>query len=166
MVIFYFLLTLSLYYLLYGMNENSKGKIHQGRNIRFFRNAKNMKQEDFAERLGVSQPIVTRLEKQDVVDAAMLLKCAEILGVSADTLKEFDPETMFNNFTYHIDKIENTNGAISLSKDGVTPTNYNYPLEKLMEMHRENIELYERLLQAEKEKNAIFEKMLTLKNEA
>ena len=145
------------------MNENSKEKIHQGRNIRFFRNARNMKQEDFAERLGVSQPIVTRIEKQDVVETSMLLKCADILGVSADTLKEFDTDTMFNNFNYHFDKIENTNGALTISKDGSPPTNFNYPIEKLMELHRESIELYERLLQTEKEKNALLERMLAEK---
>ena len=145
------------------MDENSNVKVHQGRNIRFFRNAKNLKQEDFAEQIGVKQPLVTKIEKQEIIEETMLLKCAEVLGISVDILKEFDPEKMFDTFTYHIDKIQNTNGAISISKDGSTPTNYYYPLEKLMELHYKNAELYERLLQAEKEKNVFLEKMLATK---
>jgi transcriptional regulator with XRE-family HTH domain len=133
--------------------------IHQGRNVRFFRNAKNMKQEDFAERIGVKQPVVTKIERQSVIDERTLLKCAEVLGVSVDTIKEFEPEKMFDSFTYHIDKVQNTNGAFSFSKENVS-TNNNYPIEKIMELNLKNAELYERLLQAEREKNAFLEQML------
>jgi len=141
------------------MNEN-KENIHQGRNIRFFRNAKQMKQEDFAERIGVTQPVVTKIERQNIVEASMLLKCAEVLGVSVETLEKFDPETMFDSFINHINKVQNTNCAISISKEGSTPTQNYYPIEKLIELHNENVKLYERLLQAEKEKSALFEKMV------
>ena len=143
------------------MNTDSiNAKIHQGRNVRFFRNAKNMKQEDFAERIGVRQPVVTKIERQRIIDEQMLLKCAEVLDIPVETIKEFEPEQMFDSFTYHIDKVQNTNGAISISRDGTTPTNHNYPLEKIMELNQKNAELYERLLQAEKEKIAFLEKML------
>jgi len=133
--------------------------IHQGRNVRFFRNAKNMKQEDFAERIGVKQPVVTKIERQSVIDERTLLKCAEVLGVSVDTIKEFEPEKMFDSFTYHIDKIQNSHGANFSLKDG-TNTNHNYPIEKIMELNLKNAELYERLLQAEREKNAFLEQIL------
>ena len=139
---------------------DEENKIHQGQNVRFFRNAKNLKQEVFADRIGVTQPVVAKLEHQSVIEDAMLLKCAKELEISVDILKEFELEKMLNNFIYHIDNIQNTHGAISISKDGSTPTNYYYPIEKLMELHQETIELHERLLQAEKEKNAFLEKML------
>ena len=134
------------------MDEDSELKVHQGRNIRFFNNVWNMKQEYFAEQIGVKQPVVTKIEKQKIIEEAMLLKCAEVLGISVDMFKEFNSEKMLDSYTYHIDKIPNTNGAISISKDGSTPTNYYYPIEKLIELHHKNMELYERLLQAEKEK--------------
>ena len=139
--------------------DSSKVTIHQGRNVRFFRNAKDIKQEDFAERIGVTQPVVTKIERQVVIDDRMLLKCAEVLGISVDTIKEFEPEKMFDSFTYNIDKVQNSHGAIFSSKDS-THTNHNYPLEKIMELNQKNAELYERLLQAEKEKIAFLEKML------
>ena len=155
------------------MNEEGEVKIHQGRNIRFFRNAKEMKQEDFAERMGIQQPVVTRLEKQSVIDEPILLKCAQVLGISVEMIKEFDLDKMFNGFTCNIDKIENTNGAISISNDGKTPTTYNYPIEQLMILNQKNADLYERMLQSEKEKvgfleekNAFLEKMLAEKNKA
>ena len=147
------------------MINDNKIKTHQGRNIRFFRNAKEMKQEDFADRIGVTQPAVVKIEKQSVVEPSILLKCAEVLGVSVDMLKQFDTETMFDNFTYNIEKIQNTHGVFSVSKDSSIPTNNHYPIEKLMELHRENVELYERLLQSEKEKNAYLEKMLSEKKD-
>jgi len=145
------------------MNTDIEVKKHQVRNVRFFRNLKNMKQEDFAERIGVTQPVVTKIERQSVLDPPMLLKCAEVLGISVDILKDFDPEKMVDNFTYHIDKIENSNGSLSFSKEGSPPTNYYYPIEKIMELNQKNAELYERLLQTEKEKNALLERMLAEK---
>ena len=152
------------------MNEEDEVKVHQGRNIRFFRNAKEMKQEVFAEMIGVTQPMVVKIEKQNIIEEAMLASCAQVLGVSVEMIKEFDPEKMLNTFTYHIDKIENANGAFSISKDESVLTNNYYPIEKIMELNQQLSELnqkisdlYERMLQAEKEKNAFLEKMLAEK---
>lgn len=144
------------------MDKDNEVKIHQGRNIRFFRNARDLKQEDFAERIGIKQPVITKIEKQSIIEESMLLKCAEVLGISVDMLKEFNPEKMFDSYTYHIDKIQNSNGGFSSLRDFANATNTNnYPIEKLMELHHKNTELYERLLQAEKEKNALLEKMMS-----
>ena len=139
------------------MKLKSENKVHQGRNVRFFRNAKNMKQEDFAERIGVKQPVVTKIERQEIIEKAMLLKCAEVLGISVEILQEFEPETIFESIIYNIDKLENSNGEISISKFNTTN---NYSIEKIMELNNKNVELYERLLQAEKDKNYYLEKML------
>jgi len=147
------------------MDEDSrKAKIHQGRNIRFFRNAKNLKQEDFAERIGLKQPVVTKIERQSVLEESILLKCAEVLGIPVDVLKNFDSEQMFDCFiyNYNIDKIQNSGGGVAVShlQDSTNNNTNNYPIEKLMELHNKNTELYERLLQAERDKSAFFEKML------
>jgi len=146
------------------MNETKK---HQGSNVRFFRNARNMKQEDFAERLGVKQPAVTKIERQSVIDPHTLTKCADILGISVEMLKDFEPHKMFECecFTYNsIDKVENANGTIMISKDS-SNTNHHYSIEKLMELNNKNTELYERLLSEKKEKILLLEKMLNEKKE-
>jgi len=49
------------------MNEEREVKVHQGRNIRFFRNAKDIKQEIFAEMIGVSQPVVVKKLKNETL---------------------------------------------------------------------------------------------------
>jgi len=143
-------------------------KIHHGNNVRFFRNVRNMKQEDFAERLGIKQPAVTKIERQSVIDPHTLVKCADVLGISVELLRDFEPSRVldFDCFTYNnIDKLENSNGTILISKDSSsTNTNNNYPIEKLMELNYKNAELYERLIRAEKEKNEILEKVLNEKN--
>ena len=139
------------------MDEGNK--IHQGQNVKIFRNMRNMKQEEFAKQIGVKQSVVTKLERQSIIEETMLLKCAEVLGIPVDVLKEFELEKMLDYFIYNINT---QNGAFSFSKEGANAnTNTtNYPIEKLMELQHKNTELYERLLQAEKEKNALLEKML------
>ena len=144
------------------MNETKR---HQGSNVRFFRNARNMKQEDFAERLGIKQPAVTKIEQQSVIDPHTLTKCADVLGISVEMLKDFEPNKVFECecLTYNsIDKVENANGTILISKDS-SNTNNHYSIEKLMELNNKNAELYERLLKAEREKSALLEKMLNEK---
>ena len=144
------------------MKENNKVKIHQGRNIKFFRQAKNMKQEFFAEKIEVSQPVVTKIEKQSIIDDALLSKCADALGISVELIKNFDPETMFDHHIFYYEDINFPDKAISSSKGVSNSSFFHFAIERMMEMHKKNIELYERLLQAEKDKNALLEKMLGL----
>ena len=141
------------------ISKNSKARVHHGRNVRFFRNVRDMKQEDFAEKIGVTQPVVTKIEKQSIIEEALLEKCADTLGISVEMIKKFDPEEMINIYTNHIDKTGNTNDVFSISKEGSPSTNY-FPIKEIMELNQKNNELYERLLQAEKEKTAFLEKML------
>jgi len=44
------------------MNEEREVKVHQGRNISFFRNVKDVRQDDFFERISVSQQFITKNE--------------------------------------------------------------------------------------------------------
>jgi len=141
------------------ISKNSKARVHHGRNVRFFRNVRDMKQEDFAEKIGVTQPVVTKIEKQSIIEEALLEKCADTLGISVEMIKKFDPEEMINIYTNHIDKTGNTNDVFLISKEGSPSTNY-FPIKEIMELNQKNNELYERLLQAEKEKTAFLEKML------
>ncbi len=115
---------------------------HQGENIRFFRTAKNIKQDAFAKEIGMTQSGVTKLERRKVIEDDLLMKSANILGVSIEVLKELDLQKTLdalgkNHIT--IEKIEHCSGFI----DSTTNINNN-PLEKLSE-------LYERLLIAEKQ---------------
>lgn len=134
------------------MNTATKPK-HIGRNISRIRELREMKQEALAMAIGVSQQTISTIENSETVDEDKLAQIATALGVSAEAIKNFNEEaviTYFNNFHDH-----------SINNGQFSPHNCTFnPLDKLIEAHEENKQLYERLLQAEKDKIAYLEQLL------
>ena len=131
------------------MSTATKPK-HIGRNISRIRELRGMKQEALAAAIGVSQQSVSNIEGSEIVDEEKLNAIAEVLGVSAEAIKNYSDETVFNIIgnTYH---------------DNASSLNYNCtfnPLDKLIESYEANKKLYERLVQAEKDKVENLEKLL------
>ena len=127
------------------MNTATKPK-HIGRNISRIRELRGMKQEALAIAIGVSQQSVSIIENSETIDDEKLQAIAEVLGVTAEAIKNFSEEAVLNIIgnTYH------DNGIVNAG------TNYNCtfnPLDKV-------VELYERLVQAEKEKTEYLETLL------
>ena len=123
---------------------------HIGRKINRIRELRNIKQEFLAQELGVSQQTISNIENSETVEEETLQKIAEVLGVTAKTIQNFSEEAVFNIIgnSFH---------------DNSASLNYQCtfnPLDKLMESVEENKKLYERLLQAEKEKIAYLEKLI------
>jgi transcriptional regulator with XRE-family HTH domain len=138
------------------MDTTNKPK-HIGRNISRIRELRNMKQEALAQALGVSQQTVSNIENSEEVEEKTLVKVADALGVSAEAIKSFSEEGVINYFN-NIHDIENSPIHIAAS---TTNNNCTFnPLDKLVEVYEENKKLYERLLDAEKEKNTYLEKLL------
>jgi transcriptional regulator with XRE-family HTH domain len=133
------------------MNTATKPK-HIGRNISRIRELRGMKQEALAIAIGVSQQSVSIMENSETVDEEKLQAIAEILGVSAEAIKNFSEEAAINYFNNYYDN----KGHILNSCNEIT---FN-PLDKLVESYDENKKLYERLLQAEKDKVEYLEKLL------
>ena len=131
------------------MSTATKPK-HIGRNISRIRELRGMKQEALAIAIGVSQQSVSNIEGSEVVEEEKLNAIAEVLGVSAEAIKNYSDETVLNvinnTFTSHD---SSTINAINIQP------NFN-PLDKV-------VELYERLVQAEKEKVEYLEKLLKSK---
>jgi transcriptional regulator with XRE-family HTH domain len=127
---------------------------HIGRNISRIRELRDMKQEALAIALGVSQQSISNLEGSESVDDEKLTKIAEALGVTPEIIKNFSEDAVFNMIgnTYN----DNASSAINL---GCT---FN-PFDKLLEVIEKNEKLYERLVEAEKEKVALLEKLLDKK---
>ena len=125
---------------------------HIGRKISRIRELKDMKQEALAQALGMSQQTVSAIENSETIDEEKLIDVAKALGVSVEAIKNFSEEGMVNYFNTFNDSTLNG------------PVNSNYctfnPLDKLMESVEENKKLYERLLQAEKDKIEYLEKLL------
>lgn len=135
-------------------NVISRPKIHQGRNVRRFREMFGVKQEVLAEQLGISQQTVSRLESQEELDTGMLEKVAEALRLPAEAIRNFDEEAAFGF-------IANT---WSLHDTSSQQFHFNFnAIDKIVELYNGKIELYERLLQSEKEKVEMLELLLKVK---
>ncbi|CAI2766138.1 helix-turn-helix domain-containing protein [Flavobacterium collinsii] len=126
------------------MSTATKPK-HIGRNISRIRELRGMKQEALAIAIGVSQQSVSNIEGSEIVDDEKLAKIAEVLGVSAEAIKNFSDEAVLNI-------IGNTLNDNSVINGNAYNCNFN-PLDKV-------VELYERLVLAEKDKVEYLEKML------
>ena len=129
---------------------------HIGRNISRIRELRGMKQEALAIAIGVSQQSVSNIEGSEVVEEEKLNAIAEALGVTAEGIKNFSEEGVINYFNTF-------NEAVSSSNFGHNSTCTFNPLDKLVEAYEENKKLYERLVQAEKDKVEYLEKLLKLK---
>ncbi len=132
------------------MNTATKPK-HIGRNISRIRELRGMKQEALANAIGVSQQSVSNIEGSETVDEEKLQAIAEVLGVTAEAIKNFSEEAVLNIIgnTYHVDNSSAVNYGCTFN-----------PFDKLIQAHEEQIKLYERLVQAEKEKVEYLEKLL------
>lgn len=129
---------------------------HIGKNISRIREIKGMKQITLAELLGVSQQQVSIIENSESVEDSKLESIAKILEVPIEVIKEYSDDKVMNIITNNT--FQDDSSAI---KNLYNPT-FN-PLDKLVEAYEENKKLYERLLEAEREKIAYLEKMLSKK---
>jgi transcriptional regulator with XRE-family HTH domain len=128
------------------MQQDSK-TIHEGRNIKRIREILGIKQDALAIDLGLTQQAVSLLEQMEVIDDNLLQQVAKVLKVPAEAIKNFDEQSALNI-------ISNT----FTSQDTSTLNAINYyptfnPIDKI-------VELYERLLKSEKEKNELLEKII------
>lgn len=109
-----------------------------------------MKQEALAFELGEdwTQKKVSQLEAKEAIENEILEQVARILKVSPEAIKNFNEESVFNviNNTFQDSSSVNNNYLCTIN-----------PLEKI-------IELYERLVIAEKEKVSYLEELLKTKN--
>ncbi|AKK74164.1 transcriptional regulator [Chryseobacterium gallinarum] len=113
-------------------------KIHQGRNIKRFREMLGIKQEALAFELGDdwNQKKVSLLEQKETVESDILAQVAKILKVPAEAIENFDEEQAVNI-------ISNTFNDQSNGYNYYPNFTFN-PLDKM-------VELYERMLQQQRE---------------
>lgn len=117
-------------------------RTHLGRKISRIRELRGMKQEALAAELGISQQAISKLEQSEEIEDSTLEKVAKVLGVSAEAIKNYSDEAVFNIIgnTYH-DNSASLNFQCTFN-----------PLDKLIQALEANKELYERLLASEREK--------------
>ena len=128
--------------------------IHQGRNIKRFREMLGVKQEALAWELGEdwSQKRVSLLEQKEEIEQDILEQVAKILKIPAEAIKTFDEQSAVNIIA---STVNNHDQSASVFYNAVIN-----PVEKWFEALEENKKLYERLLQSEREKVELLQKVL------
>jgi transcriptional regulator with XRE-family HTH domain len=121
-------------------------KVHEGRNVKRIREMLGIKQEALAIDLDMSQQNVSRIEEREALEPELLERIAGILKVPADAIKHFSEEAAINVISntfqdFRDNAIANANHCT-----------FN-PLDKM-------VELYERMLQLEREKTELMERLV------
>ncbi|MDV3878872.1 transcriptional regulator [Elizabethkingia anophelis] len=132
-------------------------KIHQGRNIKRFREMLGIKQDALAYELGEdwNQKKISLLEQKESVEKDILEQVAKILKVPTEAIENFDEEQAVNIISNTVNNSDNASGN-SL---------YNYypsfnPIDKVVELYDEKIALYERLLKEKDEMMVRLERLI------
>lgn len=116
-------------------------KRHMGQNLQRIRVYLGVKQDALASDLKMSQQSVSKIEQQEEIEDDLLKSIAEALGVSPELIRNFDLERA----VYNINHNNYREATISEGATTFAISQQINPLEKI-------VELYERLLQSEREK--------------
>jgi len=141
------------------MSTATTKKIHEGRNIKRFREMLGIKQDALAADLGDdwNQQKVSLLEQKETIDPALLQQISSALKIPAEAIQNFDEEQAINI-------ISNTFGDNACVGNPNSTFNFN-PIEEIKKLHKEKIELYERMLKEKDEMMARVEKLIEIKSE-
>jgi len=133
-------------------------KIHQGRNVKRFREMLGIKQEALAFEIGEdwSQKKISLLEQKEVIEDALLQQIAEVLKIPVEAIQNFDEEQAVNI-------ISNTFGEHAFSNSFNYGTINFHPIEKIVQLYDEKILLYERMLKEKDEMMTRLEKLIDKK---
>jgi transcriptional regulator with XRE-family HTH domain len=137
------------------MSTATTKKIHEGRNVKRFREMLGIKQDALAADLGDdwNQQKVSLLEQKETIDPALLQQISSALKIPAEAIQNFDEEQAITV----ISSTFNDNAAVVNNN----PTFH--PIEKLVQLHEEKIALYERMLKEKDEMMGRLEKLIERK---
>jgi len=133
--------------------------IHQGRNVKRFREMLGIKQEGLALELGDdwNQRKISLLEQKEVIEPELLEQVAKALKVPVEAIKNFDEEAAIVNIQNNYEGANSGSGTIGNNLV------YHYctfnPLDKWVEVLEENKRLYERLLKEKDERIILLEQL-------
>ena len=126
-----------------------ESKVHEGRNVKRFREMLGIKQDALAYELGEgwNQQKISLLEQKETIELPLLKQISNAMKVPVEALQNFDEEQIVN-------LISNTASFENCQQ----PAFFNYqpsfnPIDKM-------IELYERMLQQQKEMIERLEKLI------
>jgi transcriptional regulator with XRE-family HTH domain len=129
-------------------------KIHEGRNLKRFREMLGMKQDVLAMELGSewNQQKVSLLEQKEKIDSDILEQVSAILKMPVEAIRNYDEEQAVNI-------IANTFNDSSMLNAVNNNPNF-HPIDKLIQLHEEKIALYERMLKEKDEMMGRLERLI------
>lgn len=129
-------------------------KIHQGRNVKRFREMLGIKQEALALDLGDdwNQKKVSLLEQKEIIEDPLLKRISEVLKIPVEAFQNFDEEQAVNI-------ISNTFGDNACVGNPNSTFNFS-PIEEIKKLHEEKMELYERMLKEKDEMMGRLERLI------
>ena len=138
------------------MNDSSSKQIHQGRNVKRFREMLGIKQESLAYELGEdwNQKKISLLEQKEEIETSLLSQIADALKLPVEAFQNFDEEQAVN-------VIANTFNERAFENAFANNCTFNInPIEEIKKLHEEKIALFERMLKEKDEMMARLEKLL------
>jgi len=127
-----------------------EAKVHEGRNVKRFREMLGIKQDALAYELGEgwNQQKISLLEQKETIELPLLKQISSAMKVPVEALQNFDDEQAINII----------NNTFQDFKDNAMASALNYqcsfnPIDKM-------VELYERMIQQQKEMIERLEKLI------
>ncbi|MDR4951650.1 helix-turn-helix transcriptional regulator [Chryseobacterium sp. ES2] len=129
-------------------------KIHQGRNIKRFREMLGIKQEALAFDLGEdwNQKKISLLEQRETIEDPLLKRISEVLKIPVEAFQNFDEEQAINIISNTFDNCQQPASIFYNSTIN--------PVDQLIKVHEEKIALYERMLKEKDEMMARLEQLI------
>ena len=143
------------------MSTATTKKIHEGRNVKRFREMLGIKQDVLAADLGDdwNQQKVSLLEQKETIDPVLLQQISAALKIPAEAIQNFDEDSVINIISNTVNNNDNANGNSLFS---YYPTIN--PIDRLVQLHEEKIALYERMLKEKDEMMERLEKLIERKS--
>lgn len=140
------------------MSATNTKQIHEGRNVKRFREMLGIKQDALAADLGNdwNQQKISLLEQKETIEPSILQQISAALKIPAEAIQNFDEEQAVN-------VIANTFGENAFSNSFNYGTMHFHPIEKLVQIHEEKIALYERMLKEKDEMIGRLERLIERK---
>jgi len=128
-----------------------EAKVHEGRNVKRFREMLGIKQDALAYALGEgwNQQKISLLEQKETIELPLLKQISSAMKVPVEAFQNFDDEQAINIISNTFDNFDNGAIAINCNSDV-------NPIAQIIRLHEEKIALYERML---KEKDQMMDRL-------
>jgi transcriptional regulator with XRE-family HTH domain len=132
----------------------TNSKIHEGRNVKRFREMLGIKQDALAADLGDdwNQQKISLLEQKEYIDTPLLQQLSAVMKIPVEAFQNFDEDSAINIIANTI--TNNDNGAV------VNNNPIFHPIDKMVQLHEEKIALYERMLKEKDEMMGRLERLV------